>query len=122
MLSLAGYRVSMSVLDMYCEDLFPDKYKYRISKCNVEVQSEKNIVFNTKMRVNVRTEPDTKVFFSDQSSGCTITYNTQSVKHARQQDGEEKIQIVVIRKTGNLEKYRLQGLFEFQARESDSKI
>ena len=74
LLLLITERQCLFFCDRGIDNLIPDKYKYRISKCNVEGQSEKNIVFNIKMGVNVNTERDTK--FSSQIKTQVLAAHT----------------------------------------------
>ena len=69
------------------KDLLPENYEYKIITYKIEEQTEQNIVFNVELRVNVKTEQETKVFLSDfnTSSGCT--FNIQSGRQDRHQDG-----------------------------------
>ena len=80
----------------------------------------KRTLFNIKMRANVKKETDTNVFLSDQNTSSGSTYNTQSGRQDRHQDGNnvtvkvqsilKMLQIVVIRKIGNLGKIQITRL------------
>ena len=67
-------------------DIFPQNYDYKLKYCKINNQSEDNLVFESEMRVNVKTECEVKQFFADLNTSTGCTFNIQAGKADRRQE------------------------------------
>ena len=71
------------------QQFLPDNYQYKIVTCSTTSgKSESDLNFEVEVRVNVSTEHNVRTFLNDfnLSSGCT--FNTQSGRPDKRQDGD----------------------------------
>ena len=72
----------------FVRDFLPERYNYKVEKCEVTDRDLLNPKFLVEFRVDVDTEQDLKTFLSDFNSSSGCTFNTKSGRQDRRQDSE----------------------------------
>ena len=69
-------------------EMLPQNFSYKFVNFNIQQQSSKDIKFDLVTRVDVSSEEEVKVFLADLNCSTGCTYNIQSGRRDKKQEGE----------------------------------